>query len=78
MHFSLEDVLVLYTDGVSDAQDSRHEFFGEDRPVAAVQASMDGSIGEIEGAILSAVKDFAGEAEQYDDIALVSLLREVE
>jgi sigma-B regulation protein RsbU (phosphoserine phosphatase) len=76
LQLAAQDLLVLYTDGITEAQNPDGEFFGEGRLVGAIQASMSPSIGKIEDGILAAVSAFADLAEQFDDIALVSILRE--
>jgi sigma-B regulation protein RsbU (phosphoserine phosphatase) len=70
------DVLVLYTDGVTEAQDAEGTFFGVDRLVACVRANVGGSAQDIQDAIVGDIDGFVGDASQRDDIALVVLVRE--
>ncbi len=70
------DVLVMYTDGVTEAQDEDESFFGEERLQAIVSANMGRSADIIENKLVSAIYEFAGEAPQYDDITLMILMRE--
>lgn len=70
------DVLVMYTDGATEAQDEEERFFGEERLQAIVQANMGRSADIIENKLVSAIYEFAGEAPQYDDITLMVLVRE--
>jgi serine phosphatase RsbU (regulator of sigma subunit) len=72
------DVLLLYTDGVTDAQDVQGTFFGTERLLATVQSNLGRSAQEIQEAILTAVHQFAGGVPQFDDITLVVLVRESE
>jgi serine phosphatase RsbU (regulator of sigma subunit) len=72
------DVLVLYTDGVTDAQDRYGMFFGSEQLLATVQANLGRSAEEIEEAILTAVHQFAGGVSQFDDVALIVVGREWE
>jgi len=65
------DVLVLYTDGVTEAFNMPGEEFGEGRLMDTVIASHDLRAGEILGTIFSRVHDFIGEAAQSDDITVV-------
>jgi sigma-B regulation protein RsbU (phosphoserine phosphatase) len=71
------DVLLLYTDGVTDAQNREEAFFGQERLLACVQRNLSQSAQEIEDAVLAAVHEFAGSAPQFDDVALIVLRREV-
>jgi serine phosphatase RsbU (regulator of sigma subunit) len=70
------DVLVLYTDGVVEAQDAQDAIFGEDRLSRSVQANMGRPAQDIQDAIIADVSDFIGGAPQYDDITLIVLARE--
>jgi len=65
------DVLVLYTDGVTEAFNMYGEESGEERLMDLVIASHNREAREILDAILSQVSLFIGEAIQSDDITLV-------
>jgi sigma-B regulation protein RsbU (phosphoserine phosphatase) len=69
-------VLVLYTDGVTDAQDVRGRFFGADRLLASVRANVGRSAREVQDAITADIDAFVGDAVQVDDIALVVVKRD--
>ncbi len=69
------DSLVLYTDGVTDAQNAQTAFFDEGRLRASVRANLGRSAREIQDAILEDIFDFIGQAPQRDDIALVIIVR---
>jgi serine phosphatase RsbU (regulator of sigma subunit) len=71
------DVLVLYTDGVTDAQDGQEAFFGVDRLLATMQSKSGRSAQEIKEVILTAIHQFSGGVPRFDDITLVVLVREV-
>ncbi|HKY75986.1 MAG TPA: ATP-binding SpoIIE family protein phosphatase [Acidimicrobiia bacterium] len=64
------DVLVFYTDGVTEARRSG-EFFGEDRLVDVV-AGAGGSAEEVVGAIEDAVEAF-GDHDRADDVAILAI-----
>jgi phosphoserine phosphatase RsbU/P len=67
------DSLVLYTDGVHEAQNVEGEFLGTERlRTATVKGRPDGTPG-VTAAVLSAVRAFAGEAPQSDDITILTL-----
>ena len=65
------DVLVFYTDGITDALDAAGESFGEVRLAAVIEQECAGGAHEILQAILDAVAEFAGNQEQADDITCV-------
>jgi phosphoserine phosphatase RsbU/P len=66
-------VVVLYTDGVIDAISAEGEAFGEDRLIAALNASPDRGASRLLDEVLAAVDRFTGETPQTDDIALLVL-----
>jgi sigma-B regulation protein RsbU (phosphoserine phosphatase) len=70
------NVLVLYTDGITEAQDDAEALYGEERLMATVRASLGGSAQAIRDAITEDVRGFIGDAPQLDDIALAVLVRE--
>ena len=67
------DVLVLYTDGVTEAFDGRRRMFGEERLQAVVVAQAAEPAGSIVKAIAAAVSAHAGATPQSDDITLLVL-----
>ena len=70
------DVLVLYTDGITEAQNEQEAFFGEDRLLESVRANLGRPAQDIQDAIITAVYEFMGDAPQFDDIALAVVVRD--
>ena len=69
------DLVVLYSDGVTEQSDAKDEEFGEERLIQAVLSSRGQSARSIHAAVLDALKDFSGEVAQYDDATLVIVKR---
>jgi serine phosphatase RsbU (regulator of sigma subunit) len=69
------DLLVFYTDGVTEAMDASHNLFGEERLQATVDANAGASAQEVLDAILDAVREFTGDVDQSDDITLFVVRR---
>ena len=67
------EAIVIYTDGVTEAQTVTHEMFEEDRLEAVVRDNMTVSPQVLTDKIVGAVKDFEGEADQADDITVLVL-----
>jgi len=67
------DVLVLYTDGVTDAVNGQDEEFGEGRLADVVQQNAARPAEEIAAAINAAVAEFVGDTPAVDDYTLVVL-----
>jgi serine phosphatase RsbU (regulator of sigma subunit) len=66
---SCGDILVVYSDGVTEARNGSGEFFGEERLLAAVRANASLSAKRLAKAIAEAAHDFGGK-EQHDDLTL--------
>ena len=69
------DVLVFYTDGVTDALNGEGEEFGEERLQAVIAANIGGSADEMIDAISGALAAFTRGAEQGDDVTCVVVRR---
>jgi sigma-B regulation protein RsbU (phosphoserine phosphatase) len=65
------DVLVGFTDGISEAMNSREEEWGEENMIEAVKACRDLSAAEMIPHLMSAADAFAAGAKQHDDMTLV-------
>lgn len=70
------DLLLLYTDGVTDAHNEAVKEFGLERLCAVVRAHRTAPAVGIVRAINQAVDDFVGDTPQFDDFTLVVLKRE--
>jgi sigma-B regulation protein RsbU (phosphoserine phosphatase) len=70
------DVLMLYTDGVTDAQNAQEAFFGGERLVASARANVGRSARDIQDAVITAVDEFVGAAPRFDDVALMVVVRD--
>lgn len=72
------DLLVVYSDGVTDAMDADENEFGEERLEALVRDNLGVSSNELIGKIISSVQSSSGGTPQFDDITLVVVKREKE
>lgn len=67
------DLVVLYTDGLSESMNVRHEEWGEERLIELAKTCHDLPALHAMGRILAAAKAFAEGAPQHDDMTLVVL-----
>ena len=67
------DIIYLYTDGVTEAQNADGELYGEKRLKKAINSVEFGSMEELCTYIKGDVDAFVGEAPQFDDITMVAL-----
>ncbi len=65
------DKVVVYSDGVSDAQNGTGETFGTGRIRAIVKEHAASSAEQLHAAVAGAVTRFAGKTPQYDDVTLM-------
>lgn len=64
------DILVLFSDGIAEAHNSRDEEFGEERIIEVARNCFDRRADTVRNAILSAVEAFTGRAIPEDDRTL--------
>jgi sigma-B regulation protein RsbU (phosphoserine phosphatase) len=65
------DVLVFYTDGLTEAENIKGEPYGEDRLVEVVTLAANSTAAEILQRIIASVVKFMGNAPPFDDTTLV-------
>jgi sigma-B regulation protein RsbU (phosphoserine phosphatase) len=65
------DILVGFTDGISEAMNSQDEEWGEERLLPALQLYADQSAAEIIPSVMAAADIFVDGAPQHDDMTLV-------
>jgi len=70
-----EEILVLYTDGITEAQNEAGEFFGFDRLVNTLKSEFSTSAETFRNAILESVQAFTGTAPRLDDVTLIVISR---
>ncbi len=75
IHLKPGDVLLLYTDGLTDAVNADAEEFGLQRIYAVLRQARTGSADEIVEAMEAAVRAHVGPVEAFDDMTMVVLKR---
>lgn len=66
--------MLLYTDGLTEAENTEHQLFGEERMIKCMKESMRLTPKGMINALNEAVKNFVGEAEQSDDLTMLTIL----
>jgi sigma-B regulation protein RsbU (phosphoserine phosphatase) len=69
------DFILLYTDGVTDANDVRHALFGRERLLATLWEVRRSGAAEIRDRLRAAIAGFVGETAPYDDVTFVLVRR---
>lgn len=72
------DVMVLYTDGITDAENEQQAFYGLDRFIQIALNNCTLVAPMLLDALIDDLHQFTGDAAQFDDIALLILQRESE
>ncbi len=68
-----DDVIVLYTDGISEAMNLEQELFGETRLSRIIEEHGHLESGELRERILREIEAFVGTADQHDDMTMILL-----
>lgn len=71
-----KDVLVLYTDGVSEARNNRKDEYSEERIIEVVNKCRKDCSESIQNCLLEDIKEFTKGENQYDDITMIVLKKE--
>ena len=74
-HINPGDVLLLYTDGITEAQNGEQSFFEEERLLEIVRGGLGRSAQDIQNEVIAQVNAFVGDAPQSDDITLMVVVR---
>jgi phosphoserine phosphatase RsbU/P len=67
------ETFVLYSDGVSEAMNTRDDLYGEERFLATLAAHRDATLPDMLSHVLTDVRAFADGAKQSDDITMLAV-----
>ncbi|MCX6151666.1 MAG: SpoIIE family protein phosphatase [Ignavibacteriales bacterium] len=67
IHFNPGDTIVLYTDGIPEAQNGVEEFYGDDRFIKNIRANLNEKTGDILKNLFGEVRKFVNSTQQDDD-----------
>ena len=67
------DIFLFFTDGLSEAMNTRAELFGEGRLRRILEEGEGLGSDELKALILEEIRRFVGDADQHDDMTLVIL-----
>jgi phosphoserine phosphatase RsbU/P len=70
-HLDKGDILVVYSDGLTDAQNQREEMFGEERLLRIIRQEAPSGSHTLERKFLQAIEEFTQGTPQTDDITFV-------
>jgi phosphoserine phosphatase RsbU/P len=67
------DLLLIFTDGLIDAQDEKEQEFGEPRMLGIMNTAFGKSAAEVLSQLMASVDAFVGLARPHDDITCLVL-----
>lgn len=70
---SVGDKLILYTDGVTEAQSPDEDFFGDERLLPLIRSAGDQAPAELVRTVRSAIDAFEGGRDHHDDATILTL-----
>lgn len=70
------EMLLMYTDGVTDAQNNAGEFIDRKIILSTIQQNIGKTVQDLQQGILNKVHHFVGDAPRFDDLTIVILGRE--
>jgi NarL family two-component system response regulator LiaR len=72
------DMLILYTDGMTEAQDQQKGYFGQERLLEVARANLGRPAQAVQEALITAVHDFAGDVPNAwrDDVTVMVIVRD--
>jgi serine phosphatase RsbU (regulator of sigma subunit) len=73
-----DDVLIAYTDGITEAMNHQRELYGDERFLAAIRKYGDLDVVEFVNQLKEDIMNFTGGYEQSDDITLVAVKENME
>ncbi len=73
-----DDILIIYTDGITEAMNHKREMFGDERFLAAIRKYGHLDVIEFVNHLKEELQNFTGGYEQSDDITLVAIKENME
>ncbi|MCJ7661912.1 MAG: serine/threonine-protein phosphatase, partial [Anaerolineales bacterium] len=74
--FNTGDVLVAYTDGVTEAQNTEEGFYEEARLLEVSRSNLEHPSNAILEALVTDIQEFVGQALQFDDLTIMVVKRD--
>ena len=73
LYIEKDDIILAYTDGVSEAQNTEEEFYSVNRLLNLIQEGKYDTTKSLTNIIVESVKEFENGTEQFDDITVLAL-----
>lgn len=73
LNLKLDDIFLIYTDGIIEAQNCQNIQFGEDRLLQIIEKNKNVTSNELINKIVLKIKKFYGDCKLYDDITMMAI-----
>ncbi len=73
-HIEPGDMIFVYTDGVTEAQNASNELYGEERMIEALNKCVDCDITGVVNGIKESIDEYVNGATQFDDITMLAFV----
>ena len=77
IYLNLEDIVLLYTDGIPEAENHIKQYYGLERLAQVISAAHEKSVDQIREIVITDVREFIGSHKVYDDITFVVMKRKI-
>lgn len=71
INLNLGDIVLLYTDGITETENSQKQLYGLERLVTVISENHKNSINQIRESVIADVRKFIGSSKVHDDITLM-------
>ena len=71
IHLEKNELLVFYTDGITEAMNEKNEEYGEDRLLEICRLNRDKPVANIQADLLNSVDEFVGSCQPHDDQTMI-------
>jgi phosphoserine phosphatase RsbU/P len=77
IHLNLGDIVLLYTDGIPEAENESKQLYGLERLTQVISAAHEKPVDQIREIVITDVREFIGSHKVYDDITFVVMKRKI-
>lgn len=76
INLSSGDIIIIYSDGITEAMDANDNEFGEENLIRAITQNINLSAKNLTDKIITNIKSFVGDQKQFDDMTLIVIKKE--
>ena len=77
IHLNLGDIVLLYTDGIPEAENQSKQYYGLERLAKVISTAHEKPVDQIREIVIADIREFIGSHKVYDDITFVVMKRKI-